>query len=179
MTLTEIANSLGCDKGTLYAERHGYTELYETAIDPRSRMLEVGIDTGLSVVMWKQWSADIDLIAIDNRPACITAEVAELCDARLCDQSSAAELLKLAQSISVLDVVVDDGSHHPDHQILTLEILWKCLRGGGTYFIEDLHTSEWYPPDKNALRRISQFAEQHNAALRFECQNKLAMLVKQ
>lgn len=178
MTLTEIANQLGCDKGTLCAERHGYTELYDTAIDPRSRLLEVGIDAGLSVAMWKQWSADIHLIAIDNRPACITTEVAAACDARLCDQSNAAELSELARSVGVLDVIIDDGSHDPDHQILTLETLWVCLRNGGLYFIEDLHTSAWYPPIKNASRRISQFAERHNATLRFECQNKLAWLVK-
>jgi len=179
-TLTEIANNLGCDKGTMWFEKHGYTEIYENVIGPQSYMLEIGVDKGLSVLLWKQWSNSINLIAIDNNPACISAIVTALCDARLCDQSNRDQLFELAQSIGcgVLDVIVDDGSHKPDDQMLTLESLWQCLKPGGMYFVEDLHTSEWFPLEARAPKRVQQFAEQNGASVKFVCNDKLAWIVK-
>jgi hypothetical protein len=38
-----------------------------------------------------------------------------------------------------LDVIIDDGSHHPDSQIETFTYGFSHLHIGGLYFIEDLH----------------------------------------
>jgi hypothetical protein len=162
MTLTEIANRLGCDKGTTTHGRHGYTEIYESAIDPECTLLEIGIDKGLSLRMWREWSEDIDLIA----------------DLQLCDQGDADSLERLADELWSVDVIIDDGSHNPNHQILTLETLWKRLQSGGKYFIEDLHYSAWFPEAERAPNRIRSFAQKMGASHSFFCHNKLAMLVK-
>ena len=39
------------------------------------------------------------------------------------------------------DVIIDDGSHRPDHQQIALGFLFPHLRSGGLYFIEDLMTN--------------------------------------
>jgi len=39
------------------------------------------------------------------------------------------------------DIIIDDGSHISEHQMLTLKVLWPLLRSGGLYIVEDLHTS--------------------------------------
>ena len=36
------------------------------------------------------------------------------------------------------DVIVDDGSHRPDHQQVSLDFLFHHVKPGGLYFIEDL-----------------------------------------
>ena len=41
------------------------------------------------------------------------------------------------------DIIVDDGGHTMDQQIVSLEHLWKAVKPGGYYFIEDLQTSYW------------------------------------
>ena len=42
------------------------------------------------------------------------------------------------------DVILDDGSHVPEHQILTINKLWKLVKPfPGIYIIEDLQTSYW------------------------------------
>ena len=41
-------------------------------------------------------------------------------------------------------MVVDDGSHVPAHNIISFETLWKNVRPGGLYVIEDIETS-YYP----------------------------------
>src|SRR5262249_19201573 len=36
------------------------------------------------------------------------------------------------------DLIIDDGSHRPDHQQITFGFFFKKLKTGGLYFIEDL-----------------------------------------
>jgi len=36
------------------------------------------------------------------------------------------------------DIIIDDGDHHPQSQIKTLECGWKYLKNKGYYFIEDV-----------------------------------------
>ena len=40
-------------------------------------------------------------------------------------------------------VIIDDGSHLPSHQLLSLETLWPSLAPGGLYIVEDVETSYW------------------------------------
>ena len=45
------------------------------------------------------------------------------------------------------DIIIDDGSHVPWHQIFTLESIFHTwLKPGGLYIIEDLETSYWDAP---------------------------------
>jgi|TARA_B100000780_G_scaffold35408_1_gene22068 hypothetical protein len=39
------------------------------------------------------------------------------------------------------DFIIDDGSHMNNHQIKSFELLFKKLKDGGLYFIEDIQTS--------------------------------------
>ena len=42
------------------------------------------------------------------------------------------------------DIIIDDGSHVPWHQIFTLETIFDTwLKPGGLYIIEDIETSYW------------------------------------
>ncbi len=42
-----------------------------------------------------------------------------------------------------LDLVIDDGSHEPGHQLKTLVKLFPRVAPGGLYVIEDIETSYW------------------------------------
>ena len=39
------------------------------------------------------------------------------------------------------DLIVDDGSHVNEHQHVSLMTLWKYIRPGGMYVVEDIHAS--------------------------------------
>lgn len=180
MNLTEAANKCVCDKGTTYRERHGYTEIYEGLIRPKCKMLEIGIGLGHSSDMWKIWDPSIEVTYLDIDPGCVESERKKGREAYVCDQSDPVSLQRIIETVgtSMLDVILDDGSHHPNHQVLTLIILWQCLKPGGQFFIEDLHTSVRYPVDMRAHHRIEAFAEQQGADLGFFRTRKLARLVK-
>ena len=60
------------------------------------------------------------------------------------DQSNSLELDKFVATVGIkFDVILDDGSHVPEHQILTINKLWDLVKPGGVYIIEDIETSYW------------------------------------
>ena len=62
------------------------------------------------------------------------------------DQSNISQLQYIINDIGKysLDVIIDDGSHIPWHQVLSFDILFReLLAPGGTYIIEDIETSYW------------------------------------
>jgi hypothetical protein len=66
------------------------------------------------------------------------------------DQSKPIELEKTFDEIKRLegrptlnaDVILDDGSHIVDHQLLSIKTLAKYLKPGGLYIIEDIKTKD-------------------------------------
>jgi|AntAceMinimDraft_1070359.scaffolds.fasta_scaffold22263_2 hypothetical protein len=67
------------------------------------------------------------------------------------DQSDVEFLRKMKEDLGEaerFDVIIDDGSHVPWHQIFTLETIFDTwLKPGGLYVIEDIETSYWTSPE--------------------------------
>ena len=49
----------------------------------------------------------------------------------------------LSQIKHPIHFICDDGSHVPEHQLLTFNTLFSRLEIGGVYVIEDIETSYW------------------------------------
>ena len=58
------------------------------------------------------------------------------------DQADAATLRECAEH-GPFDLIVDDGSHFPEHQMLAFETLFAAVKPGGVFIIEDIETSYW------------------------------------
>ena len=151
MNLTSLFDKYGSDKGTK-GFAHNYAGAYESLV-PRStkKLLEIGIGTHLnfngscgSILAWLDW-IDGDVFGFDvNEP---TVEIA---NSRFHfirgDQGSREDLQRLAVGAGECDAIIDDGSHQSQHQALTLEVLWDCVRPGGVYVIEDAYFRWGTPP---------------------------------
>lgn len=159
-SLTELANQYGSDKGTLGPSDHwqalNYTDVYAAYLqelrDQPIRLLEIGIGAtgdrwdarivqgrntgGASVKMWEAYFPHAAIIAIDINPAEYLNN--EKVQTYVVDQSNESELKAFIDTQSAFDVIIDDGSHHPAHQQLTLSMLFPKLKSGGLYIIEDL-----------------------------------------
>lgn len=61
----------------------------------------------------------------------------------VCDQGDQASLEKLAAEIGPFDIIIDDGSHVSEKTLLSLFTLFKLLKPGGFYVVEDIQTSYW------------------------------------
>ena len=67
MTLDQIALSLGTDKSS---KLHNYTEKYDFYFskmrDEKLKVLEIGIQNGFSLKMWKQYFQNSEIFGIDT-----------------------------------------------------------------------------------------------------------------
>lgn len=60
------------------------------------------------------------------------------------DQNKLEDLQRLIKITKKCDIILDDGSHVPKHQLFSFLFLFEhCLNYGGTYIIEDIETSYW------------------------------------
>lgn len=59
------------------------------------------------------------------------------------DQTDAALLRRLVDSMGQVDIVIDDGSHMNKDVLATFDILFPLLPDGASYAIEDTQTSFW------------------------------------
>jgi 2-polyprenyl-3-methyl-5-hydroxy-6-metoxy-1,4-benzoquinol methylase len=125
-------------------EFHGYQRFYPWFLghlrDQPINLLEIGLWGNESIKLWKSYLPKARIYGIDINPK--EMEGATLFKV---DQSSREELTGFKEKVKVLEFVVsiDDGSHVPDHQLLTFRLLWEKLKPGGIYIIEDIETSYW------------------------------------
>jgi hypothetical protein len=140
--LTVLGNQYGTNK----ANYHGYTRFYHNLFRDRrdqvKHFFEIGIDTGSSLFMWRDYfpkatvyGIDIDVVPrVKNQERLIWS---------VCDQSKQDQLETVVKSwgTPVFDVIIDDGGHVVSQQRVSIETLWKYLAPGGIYVIEDLHTN--------------------------------------
>jgi trans-aconitate methyltransferase len=130
--LCELAVKHETDKSP---ERHNYTPIYSYFLQNRvvKRMLEVGIGDGQSLRMWEEYFPNAEIWGADH-------EVHKLINVNrihsvLCDQRSEDDLRRIE---GPFDFIVDDASHHPDHQITSARIWVPLLSPNGLYIIEDI-----------------------------------------
>jgi hypothetical protein len=122
------------------------------------RVLEIGVYQGGGLDLWEHYlgrsavlvGADIDEAAIrmaDPRRTIV-----------LGDQADPEFLRSLVESHGPFDIVIDDGGHTMEQQIVSIEVLFPLLAEGGTYLVEDTHTSYW-PDYGGGVRRQGTFIE--------------------
>jgi len=107
------------------------------------RMMEIGIQSGGSMMMWRHAFGDNlnQLIGVDiNANTKAWEKFGSNVKVEIGSQGDASFLASLANKYrDGIDVILDDGSHLPSHIILTFVKLWPLVRAGGVYMIEDIH----------------------------------------
>jgi beta-1,4-mannosyl-glycoprotein beta-1,4-N-acetylglucosaminyltransferase len=125
---------------------HEYHKYYEPVLKPyynsRGSIVEIGLGTTASLPMWKDIFKHAHIYGVDIED---TYFVNDRCTVYKADQSKTDDLDRLKHLLSDKNVffINDDGSHIPEHQILTFNTLFPILSEGGIYIIEDIETSYW------------------------------------
>lgn len=134
--LIELAEKYGTDKAG-----HGYLPHYATHLPKKcSRLLEIGAFQGASLRMWKDLYPDAEIVCFDLflDPDNISKKDVEKMGVKAYQGDQGYER-DLGQIEGEFDVIIEDGSHRSDHQIITLQALWPKVKPGGVYVVEDLH----------------------------------------
>lgn len=127
--------------------RH-YFDIYELYfakfVGQPIRFLEIGVQAGGSLKMWREYFGDqATIIGVDISPECKKLEEDGFI-IEIGDMGDPEFLQELKEKLGQLDAIVDDGSHKPHHQILTLNELFPILNEGGIFLCEDIYNSYLY-----------------------------------
>lgn len=102
------------------------------------RVLEIGVQGGGSLLIWKSMFPEAEIVGVDILPECKQHET-ENVKVIIGDQHD----IKFLESLGEFDIIIDDGGHMMTQQQTSLKWLMPQLREGGIYVIEDTHTSYW------------------------------------
>lgn len=141
-TLLEIGNRHGTDKFGKLKYHHHYATHLGHLRDQAFSLVEIGVYHGASLRTWEEFFEKARIIGLDINAACLKLKFARS-EVRLVNQADAAALRVFAQEFGGLDVVIDDGSHMMADQQTSFRTLFRFVRPGGMYVIEDLCTSYW------------------------------------
>lgn len=142
MNLTDISHKYATDKGNKYDDHHNYTPLYELYIgDTRNtikNIMEIGIGyVAASLKMWEEYLPNANVIGVDIDPARMySSNRIQTFTASQIDESFFNRF-----DDGYFDIIIDDGSHESIHQMTTFGLLFKKVKSGGLYIIEDMQTS--------------------------------------
>ena len=187
-SISTIMARVGTDKLT----RHAYDRYYELHFkDFRHKkdlsLLEIGAQTGASIRLWAEYfthASAIHAVAyglVDGQDPLkmVCDQYPPGCSKVLMfngDQSDQVFLRTIYEKYKY-DIIVDDGSHHPAHQIISLKHLFQAVNPGGLYVIKDIESSYWNqphhtlygytidkggigaPPQHSAIEKIKQFVD--------------------
>jgi 23S rRNA U2552 (ribose-2'-O)-methylase RlmE/FtsJ len=106
-------------------------------------ILEIGVDHGGSLQMWKNYFGNkAKIYGIDINPACKNLEEENI-EIFIGSQSDKLFLENVKSKIPPIDILIDDGGHMMYQQITSFEVLFDHIKNNGIYLCEDLHTSYW------------------------------------
>jgi len=136
-SLVELSERYNTDKNT----SHSYLPLYDILFyDLRHKpitLLELGVAAGESIKLWLDYFTIASIIGIDVVPT-------DLAHSRfkfiLGDQTDN-DLIDSALDDESVDIIIDDGSHLPEHQALSHRFLVPKLKSGGLYIVEDVRAT--------------------------------------
>jgi len=129
----------GTDKGTV----HSYIKIYEWFFSPVrekvERVLEIGIQTGASLQMWREYFPRAEVHGVDIKrcprkflPANRKRLVFHKMDGR------DVEAVNGAFDDESFDIIIDDGCHRAAVQAAVVCNFWSKLKLGGMYVVEDV-----------------------------------------
>jgi predicted O-methyltransferase YrrM len=151
-----VDNGHGTDKNT----SHSYGELYETLFekyrDTATNILEIGVFSGASAQVWTEYFPNAHIDGIDitlsrvrfgqNNPRISFYQM---------DGTTQSTKDKFVEKC--YDIIIDDGSHLPHHQIESFKLFAPLLCTGGIYVIEDIDGHHAHQVQQETLRVAQEY----------------------
>ncbi len=118
-----------------------YDKIFSEYQNKKITFVEVGVQLGGSLFMWKKFFGDkARIIGIDLNPEAKKWEKDGF-EIYIGSQSDRDFWKKFISDVGTIDVFLDDGGHTYIQQIITTEHLLENISDGGVLVVEDTHTS--------------------------------------
>ena len=141
---------------------HGYDVFYEKFFkENRTKnlnIMEFGIHHGDSLAALSSYFPNANIVGVDRNPFSTNYKSKRIRTLH-CDVSSEKNLESLSNYLNKdYDYIIDDASHNPIHQKLTLFSMFQNLKSGGIFVIEELNffqsENNKDDPNQNFLRNL-------------------------
>jgi len=163
--LDELAIAFNTDKST---RTHGFTkhyELYFEAIrNSPLKILEIGVQSGASLRMWKHYFPNAQIIGLDYYD---TEVMSEDRIKIIKGEQTSKKAMDEALLDGPLDIVIDDGCHQNEAVMGSFEYLFPRIKPGGLYVIEDTTCLYWGDThnvgENTVMAKMKQLADDVNS----------------
>lgn len=141
MSLDELAISFGTDKSSRVHDFAKHYQVYfELLRELPLKVLEIGVQSGASLRMWKQYFPNAQIIGLDYYPL----EVMEEDRIKIIQgEQKDKDVLERVLLHGPFDIIIDDGSHKNPDIMASFEYLFPRMKPGGVYVIEDTTCTYW------------------------------------
>lgn len=146
LTLAQICSLYATDKNVLhsYVDKV-YEDLFADIRHSTRKMLEIGVETGGSLLMWREYFPNAIITGVDIKP-CPQVLGRERIDVITGDAYN----YEVADSLPAdFDIIIDDGPHTLESMIFVLLEYLNKIKHDGVLIIEDVQDFNW----TNILRR--------------------------
>ena len=124
---------------------HRYTDFYEqmfSRVMPVENILEFGVLRGDSIRWLRARFPAATIVGVDILPMGPEWPRDDRIKYRRVDQAERDQVRSMFEELNTkFDLIIEDGSHIPEHQASCLIVAFPWLRAGGVYILEDIHTS--------------------------------------
>jgi hypothetical protein len=137
------ANKFGARKPCIYFEN--YKEYFKLYRDEPINLLELGVETGNSLLLWREYFSKGNIVGLDIEPCNIEDPSGRIHIYQGSQEDrNLLNLIREETAPSGFDIIIDDASHVGE---LTRISFWHLfenhLKAGGLYVIEDWRTGYW------------------------------------
>lgn len=120
-----------------------YLEIYDRHlkrfVGQAVQILEIGVFGGGSLEMWLDYfGSKCHVHGVDIDPRCLVFQSTRM-SVHIGDQEDRTFWEGFKNEVPKLDILIDDGGHSPEQQMVTLEEMLPHLMPGGVYICEDIH----------------------------------------
>jgi len=166
-TLDELGVKYKTDKSKLL---HGYLSHYEKYFgNPETvqKFVEIGLQRGKewrfedlllpSMRVWHDYFDKAFFYGFDIKEL---KPISDRMYLHVGDQGNLQDLIDFSNEVGDgIDILLDDGSHKPTHQLATFAVFWPKISRGGVYVIEDCNAlvQKEYPRDCRIHKLIKPF----------------------
>lgn len=120
---------------------HVYDRLFSRYVDQEFTFVEVGVFNGGSLFMWRDFfGPKARIIGIDLNPVAKKWEDHGF-EIFIGSQQNPAFWKDVFEKVGPVDVLLDDGGHTFEQQIVTCHCAMPHIKDGGLLVVEDTHTS--------------------------------------
>ena len=139
-----------------------YFHIYENILSnfkhKRIKLVEVGIENGGSLYIWKKFLPDAEIIGIDLNPKCKKFEKYGF-NIEIGDQNLPEFWDEFFKKYKDVDVIIDDGGHTNSQQINTVVSCVPHINDGGVLITEDVmcsYLNDFGNPNKYSFINFSK-----------------------